>query len=212
MIRLRHSHVDDRVEPSRDRCSTRCCRGLIHSVLAGCDRLDMYDQPRYEALEASKFFGDGLSGAAEDRRNDRSRRTSREDDPLILRAKMANNLSVRFPKRLTAPCTIVIRSNSTSPLMRSSNLACGWCCWNEDENASISIVPSVTDARAMATEWSCAAVFVDLPRIIPTAYDRRLPDTILTSSRMDSVRWRVTPIGSTSKIVGRLPPTFAPCN
>jgi mono/diheme cytochrome c family protein len=30
-------------------------------LAAGCDRLDMYDQPRYEPLEASKFFGDGLS-------------------------------------------------------------------------------------------------------------------------------------------------------
>ena len=34
---------------------------LMMTVLAGCDRLDMYDQPRYEALEASTFFGDGLS-------------------------------------------------------------------------------------------------------------------------------------------------------
>jgi mono/diheme cytochrome c family protein len=30
-------------------------------LLAGCDRLDMYDQPRYEPLEESDFFGDGLS-------------------------------------------------------------------------------------------------------------------------------------------------------
>jgi cytochrome c553 len=29
--------------------------------LAGCDRLDMYDQPRYEPFEASSFFPDGLS-------------------------------------------------------------------------------------------------------------------------------------------------------
>lgn len=28
---------------------------------AGCDRLDMYDQPRYEPLEASTFFPDGMS-------------------------------------------------------------------------------------------------------------------------------------------------------
>jgi hypothetical protein len=27
----------------------------------GCDRLDMYDEPRYEPLEASDFFDDGLS-------------------------------------------------------------------------------------------------------------------------------------------------------
>ena len=30
-------------------------------LLAGCDRLDMYDQPRYDPLEASSFFKDGLS-------------------------------------------------------------------------------------------------------------------------------------------------------
>src|SRR6476620_835250 len=34
---------------------------LLTLLLAGCDRLDMYDQPRYEALEASDFFADGLS-------------------------------------------------------------------------------------------------------------------------------------------------------
>lgn len=34
---------------------------LLVTLLAGCDRLDMYDQPRYEPLEASDFFADGLS-------------------------------------------------------------------------------------------------------------------------------------------------------
>jgi mono/diheme cytochrome c family protein len=34
---------------------------LCLTLLVGCDRLDMYDQPRYEPLEASNFFGDGLS-------------------------------------------------------------------------------------------------------------------------------------------------------
>lgn len=34
---------------------------LFVLLLAGCDRLDMYDQPRYEPLEESSFFGDGLS-------------------------------------------------------------------------------------------------------------------------------------------------------
>jgi mono/diheme cytochrome c family protein len=34
---------------------------LLLVVQAGCDRLDMYDQPRYEPLEASDFFSDGLS-------------------------------------------------------------------------------------------------------------------------------------------------------
>ncbi|WP_010582171.1 c-type cytochrome [Schlesneria paludicola] len=31
------------------------------ALISGCDRLDMYDQPRYEPYEASTFFGDGLS-------------------------------------------------------------------------------------------------------------------------------------------------------
>src|SRR5436305_823326 len=31
------------------------------ALLVGCDRLDMYDQPRYEPLEASNVFADGLS-------------------------------------------------------------------------------------------------------------------------------------------------------
>jgi len=42
----------------------RCCGGLVLGLLlavSGCDMLDMYDQPRYEALEASTFFEDGKS-------------------------------------------------------------------------------------------------------------------------------------------------------
>jgi mono/diheme cytochrome c family protein len=34
---------------------------LLVLLFSGCDRLDMYDQPRYEPLEASDFFADGLS-------------------------------------------------------------------------------------------------------------------------------------------------------
>lgn len=34
---------------------------LLPLIVTGCDRLDMYDQPRYEPLEASEFFGDGRS-------------------------------------------------------------------------------------------------------------------------------------------------------
>src|SRR6476620_11584752 len=30
-------------------------------LVAGCDRLDMYDQPRYKPLAKSDFFADGLS-------------------------------------------------------------------------------------------------------------------------------------------------------
>jgi mono/diheme cytochrome c family protein len=34
---------------------------LFIVLLTGCDRLDMYDQPRYKPLAASDFFTDGLS-------------------------------------------------------------------------------------------------------------------------------------------------------
>ena len=38
-----------------------CIAALLATLLTGCDRLDMYDQPRYEPLEASEFFSDGMS-------------------------------------------------------------------------------------------------------------------------------------------------------
>lgn len=34
---------------------------MFMALMTGCDRLDMYDQPRYEPLEESHFFSDGLS-------------------------------------------------------------------------------------------------------------------------------------------------------
>jgi mono/diheme cytochrome c family protein len=34
---------------------------VLVATAGGCDRLDMYDQPRYEPLEASTFFPDGMS-------------------------------------------------------------------------------------------------------------------------------------------------------
>lgn len=34
---------------------------MLPLLLCGCDRLDMYDQPRYEPLEVSHFFPDKLS-------------------------------------------------------------------------------------------------------------------------------------------------------
>lgn len=47
--------------PTVARVGRLCCGVILCLVLAGCDRLDMYDQPRYEPLEASPFFADGLS-------------------------------------------------------------------------------------------------------------------------------------------------------
>ena len=37
------------------------CAVAFVSSITGCDRLDMYDQPRYEPLEESHFYADGLS-------------------------------------------------------------------------------------------------------------------------------------------------------
>jgi len=50
-------------------------------LAAGCDRLDMYDQPRYEALEASDFFADGRS-ARPQVAGTIARGALREDEPF----------------------------------------------------------------------------------------------------------------------------------
>src|SRR4051812_32589882 len=75
MIGRRFSHTSQRCVFSKSTGRMRrldvrgLCSGLCRFVLpmlylmfaVGCDRLDMYDQPRYEPLEASQFFADGLS-------------------------------------------------------------------------------------------------------------------------------------------------------
>jgi mono/diheme cytochrome c family protein len=54
---------------------------LCSLLLAGCDRLDMYDQPRYEALEESNFFGDGLSARPAEK-GTVARGALRDDEPF----------------------------------------------------------------------------------------------------------------------------------
>lgn len=54
---------------------------LLLSLPAGCDRLDMYDQARYEPLEASDFFADGLS-ARPPVEGTIARGSLREDEPF----------------------------------------------------------------------------------------------------------------------------------
>jgi mono/diheme cytochrome c family protein len=54
---------------------------LSLSLTAGCDRLDMYDQPRNEPLEASDFFADGLS-ARPPVEGTIARGALREDEPF----------------------------------------------------------------------------------------------------------------------------------
>ncbi len=57
--------VQQRTAPRRARGLRRtpaCVAGQVALLaLTGCPRLDMYDQPRYEALEASPLFADGRS-------------------------------------------------------------------------------------------------------------------------------------------------------
>jgi hypothetical protein len=38
---------------------------VVLLLASGCDRLDMYDQPRYDPLAASDFFDDGLSARSQ---------------------------------------------------------------------------------------------------------------------------------------------------
>jgi len=54
---------------------------ILPALLTGCDRLDMYDQPRYEPLEASDFFSDGLS-ARQPVEGTIPRGGLRDDDPF----------------------------------------------------------------------------------------------------------------------------------
>jgi len=78
-------------------------------IITGCDRLDMYDQPRYEPLEASQFFGDGLSArppiegtvARGALRDDISYFTGKEDGKLVAQIPQAAYRAIydRNPQR-----------------------------------------------------------------------------------------------------------------
>jgi mono/diheme cytochrome c family protein len=47
------------VQAYKPLCAMAALAGL--ALVGGCDRLDMYDQPRYKPLAKSDFFADGLS-------------------------------------------------------------------------------------------------------------------------------------------------------
>ena len=49
----------------------------VLTIFVGCDRLDMYDQPRYKPLAESDFFRRRTLRAAARRRDGRTRRASR---------------------------------------------------------------------------------------------------------------------------------------
>ncbi|HEY0984313.1 MAG TPA: hypothetical protein VGE80_19400, partial [Schlesneria sp.] len=70
--------------------------GLVLGATLGCDRLDMYDQPRYEPLEQSHFFRDGLS-ARPPVEGTIARGNLREDQPFYT-GKQGDGLAVRIPE------------------------------------------------------------------------------------------------------------------
>src|SRR5262245_30222103 len=64
----RHDRLDRALPAHFGNSSCLACRYLAALVIAllpaACDRLDMYDQPRYEPMEPSEFFADGESSRA----------------------------------------------------------------------------------------------------------------------------------------------------
>jgi mono/diheme cytochrome c family protein len=83
------------------------------AIFGGCDRLDMYDQPRYKPLAESNFFADGLSArprvegtvARGELRDDEPLYTGKEADKLISRVPEAVYRTVhdRNPRRFDQP-------------------------------------------------------------------------------------------------------------
>ena len=75
------------------------CAAALPAVLAlivGCDRLDMYDQPRYKPLAASDFFADGLS--ARPRVEGTIARGELHDDEPLYTGKEAGILVSQIPQ------------------------------------------------------------------------------------------------------------------
>lgn len=68
----------------------------VLAILVGCDRLDMYDQPRYKPLAESDFFSDGLS-ARPHVEGTVARGELRDDEPLYS-GKQANKFVSQIPE------------------------------------------------------------------------------------------------------------------
>jgi mono/diheme cytochrome c family protein len=65
-------------------------------ILVGCDRLDMYDQPRYKPLAESDFFPDGLS--ARPHVEGTVARGELRDDESLYTGKEGGKLSSQIPQ------------------------------------------------------------------------------------------------------------------
>lgn len=68
----------------------------ILALVVGCDRLDMYDQPRYKPLAGSDFFVDGLS--ARPRVEGTIARGELHDDEPLYTGKEAGTLVSQIPQ------------------------------------------------------------------------------------------------------------------
>ena len=79
-------------------CRSLCATALpaILALIVGCDRLDMYDQPRYKPLAASDFFADGLS--ARPRVEGTIARGELHDDEPLYTGKEAGILVSQIPQ------------------------------------------------------------------------------------------------------------------
>lgn len=80
------------------RSGSLCTLGVpaVLALLVGCDRLDMYDQPRYKPLAASNFFDDGLS--ARPRVEGTVARGELRDDEPLYTGKQAGKLVSQIPR------------------------------------------------------------------------------------------------------------------
>jgi mono/diheme cytochrome c family protein len=78
---------------SRPHCATAVL--VVQAFFVGCDRLDMYDQPRYKPLAASDFFADGLS--ARPRVEGTVARGQLRDDEPFYTGKEAGKLLSQMP-------------------------------------------------------------------------------------------------------------------
>ncbi len=79
------------------RSGSLCALGVpaVLALLVGCDRLDMYDQPRYKPLAASNFFDDGLS--ARPRVEGTIAQGELRDDEPLYTGKQAGQLVSQIP-------------------------------------------------------------------------------------------------------------------
>jgi mono/diheme cytochrome c family protein len=86
---------------------------VVQAFFVGCDRLDMYDQPRYKPLAASDFFADGLSArprvegtvARGQLRDDEPFYTGKESGTLVSRIPPATYRAIyyRDPRQFVQP-------------------------------------------------------------------------------------------------------------